>query len=193
MIDMSLLTQPVQELLKLNAPNAYRSLVVTGGYAPAKELLKSLSAASIFTKPVVRSDEAQSVLAGLWLWHDWLDESHTISQGIHTATGSYWHAILHRREGDFSNSKYWYAKAASHPVRKAIAPKAAEVVRSSKVAQHVSAVLLGGWDPDALVDLVEEASGVKDDPKVETLIALQRAEWDTLFEMNITAATKRRA
>jgi len=191
MIDTSALSQPVQELLKLNAQNAYKKLVVTDGFAPAREILKSLSAASIFCKPVARSDEAQAALAGLWLWHDCLDESHTISQGIHTATGSYWHAILHRREGDFSNSKYWYAKAASHPVRKAMAPKAAEIVRSSKVAQHVSAVLLGGFDPDALVDLAEEASHVKDDPKLETLIALQRAEWETLFELNVNAATKR--
>src|SRR6187402_2363611 len=52
-------------------------------------------------------DMARACLAGLWLYHDFLGESHEISQDIHTPTGSYWHGILHRREPDPSNSKYW--------------------------------------------------------------------------------------
>src|SRR5689334_664586 len=59
-----------------------------------------------------RSDLA----AGLWLYVDDLDRSHTISQGIHSPTGSLWHGIMHRREGDFSNSLYWMRRAESHPL-----------------------------------------------------------------------------
>src|SRR6516165_1333879 len=51
---------------------------------------------------------ASTCLAGLWLFHDFLDESHAISQDIDTIEGSYWHAILHRREPDYVNSKYWF-------------------------------------------------------------------------------------
>ena len=40
-------------------------------------------------------DMANACLAGLWLYHDFLDESHTISQDLPTAEGSYWHARLH--------------------------------------------------------------------------------------------------
>jgi hypothetical protein len=32
------------------------------------------------------------MLSGLWLWHDFLDRSHEISQAVHTASGSFWHA-----------------------------------------------------------------------------------------------------
>ena len=39
--------------------------------------------------------------AGIWLYVDDLDQSHRVSQTVHTPTGSYWHAIMHRREGDF--------------------------------------------------------------------------------------------
>lgn len=193
MIDSTLLSKAAQDLLALNADKAYRRLTVEGdGNAAARDTLRPLIPADVLAKPVVRSDEAQAVLSGLWLWHDWLDESHTISQGIHTATGSYWHAIMHRREGDFSNSKYWYAKCASHRVKKLIAPKAAEIVRASKAAQAVSAVLLGGFDPNALVDLAEDASRRPDDPAMETIIALQRVEWEMLFASSVAGAVGKR-
>src|SRR5262249_17485377 len=46
---------------------------------------------------------AMACLAGLWLYHDFLDESHAISQDLSSAEGSYWHAIMHRREPDYWN------------------------------------------------------------------------------------------
>jgi len=45
-----------------------------------------------------------------------LDRSHSISQDIGSAEGSFWHGIMHRREGDFGNSKYWFRQVGSHPV-----------------------------------------------------------------------------
>lgn len=57
--------------------------------------------------------------SGLLLLHGNLHESHEISQSIHSPVGSYWHGLMHRAEGDFWNSKYWYSKAgANHPVAK---------------------------------------------------------------------------
>jgi hypothetical protein len=45
--------------------------------------------------PVRDRDMANACLAGLWLYHDFLDESHTLSQAIDTPTGSYWHGVMH--------------------------------------------------------------------------------------------------
>src|SRR4028119_687385 len=53
--------------------------------------------------------------AGLLLLNDDLHASHEISQHIETPTGSYWHAIMHRREGDAFNSKYWWKRVGEHP------------------------------------------------------------------------------
>ena len=100
------------------------------------------------------SDYAE-VLAGLWLYVDDLDRSHTISQDIHTPTGSYWHAIMHRREGDFWNAKYWFRKVGNHPV-----------------------IGLVGYDPSEFVDACERDRG-ENSPE---LLELQRREWKALFE-----------
>jgi hypothetical protein len=112
------------------------------------------------------------MLAGLWLWHDCLDESHAISQRIASPTGSFWHAIMHRREGDFSNSKYWYARCRTHPALKAIAARAGEAV----------------MDPFAFVDLVESVHHKPADPSHAAAVKLQKLEWEVLFAACARAA-----
>ena len=59
---------------------------------------------------------ALACMAGLWLRHDFLDESHRISQDLENPSGSYWHGIMHRRELDFSNAKYWFRRVGMHRV-----------------------------------------------------------------------------
>jgi len=94
--------------------------------------------------------------AGLWLYVDELERSHEISQGMRNATGSFWHGIMHRREGDFSNSHYWFNCTGAHPA----------------MAQ------IPGYDPHEFIDRVAKARGKAD----EELAALQRLEWRALFE-----------
>src|SRR3972149_6073193 len=55
---------------------------------------------------VIDTNMANACLAAVWLYQDFLQESHNISQTIHTQTGSCWHGIMHRLEPDFYNSKY---------------------------------------------------------------------------------------
>src|SRR5277367_1162697 len=88
-----------RNLLKLDAAVAYQKLVVDGdGNPEAKDMLEMVSPDQLLSVPIRRPDNAKAMLAGLWLWHDWLDQSHEISQSLHSATGSFWHAIMHRRE-----------------------------------------------------------------------------------------------
>ena len=64
---------------------------------------------------------AEGCLAGLWLLYDFLDESHTISQSLDTLEGSYWHGIMHRREPDYENAKYWFRRVPVHPIHAELA------------------------------------------------------------------------
>src|SRR5581483_8797464 len=84
---------------------------------PMRPLLAALKLETMFApQPVRNRDMAAACLAGLWLYHDFLDESHTISQGLDNPTGSYWHGLMHRREPDYGNAKYWFRQLGRHPV-----------------------------------------------------------------------------
>ena len=69
---------------------------------------------------IVSRPDADLVKAALYLRLGCLEECHKIAQQIATPTGSYWHGIMHRHEGDISNSKYWHARVGRHPVLDAI-------------------------------------------------------------------------
>ena len=59
--------------------------------------------------------QMQLLRAGLLVWNDDIDAAHVIVQDMGNATGSFWHAIIHRREGDASNSQYWWRRTGEHP------------------------------------------------------------------------------
>ncbi len=132
----------------------------------------------------------QACLAAVWLLHDFLDDSHTLSQSIETADGSFWHGIMHRREGDFSNAKYWFRRVGVHPVFHPL-QQAARTLASQVAAPAADTILATGsnWDPFAFVDLCEQAArrGGADD----LLRSIQRAEWELLFDHCYAAAIGR--
>ena len=170
-------------------PQAYRKLVPDGpGLTQARDILESMRPADLIAGAVKDADEASAMLAGLWLWHDYLDESHRIAQQIETPTGSFWHAIMHRREGDFSNSKYWYARCTAHPALKVLAAQAGAVVHHLPADKRILKIVMSGWNPNGLVDLVEDVHDKPDDPRHETAVRLQMLEWRVLFESCTRAA-----
>ncbi len=112
------------------------------------------------------------LLAGLWLYADDLDRAHTLAQGDNTPTGSFWHAVVHRREGDFDNARYWYRKAGQHPAMNNIDLTGGGAGSGTDVAKY---------RPSELVDRVErgEAEHRGQQP---ALVSQQRKEWKALFE-----------
>lgn len=58
----------------------------------------------------------ETARAGLYLYFGFWSRAHEVAQEIHTAEGSYWHAILHRIEPDAWNAAYWVRRVGKHPV-----------------------------------------------------------------------------
>ena len=171
-----------RKLLRLD-PTAYSQLVPAGsGNAVAKDLLESTQPADLVAEKVVRPDDARAMLAALWLYFDWLDESHRISQDLPSSTGSFWHAIMHRREGDFSNSKYWYARCQNHTVLPALAANAARLVNHMPADKSLLRLIVPSWNPAAFVDLIEKVHDQPADPRHALAVALQKLEWQLLFD-----------
>jgi hypothetical protein len=184
------LSKPAREAIDVRSDAYVRLTPTGGGSTEAKALLARLRPDELLTVPVKRPEDARAMLAGIWLYHDWLDESHAISQELHSPTGSFWHAIMHRREGDFSNAKYWYARCRRHPALGAIAAhgRAVDGLAGRDTLQRL---VRDEWDPDGFVDVVEAIHHKPDDPLYGAAVRLQHVEWNVLFAHCAAAAAGR--
>jgi len=141
--------------------------------------LASLSIERLFEgHGIANADMARCCLAGLWLLHDFLDESHAISQAITSAEGSYWHAIMHRREPDAGNAKYWFRRVGKHPVMARLAVAAADVGYGDANEPWSSARFIDGCEAER--DSLSE--------RELSLRLVQQREWRLLFEWCWTRA-----
>lgn len=125
-------------------------------------------------------------LAGLWLRYDFFDESHSISQEINSSTGSFWHGILHRREPDYGNAKYWFRHVGRHPTFASLREDARALAAESSSAETDFLKEKSQWDPFAFVDFVAET--VRQQKNEQLCREIQRREWELLFDFSYRAA-----
>ncbi len=124
-------------------------------------------------KPV--ADPAMvSLLRGALLYAvDALDSAHRIFQEEKSDLGSYWHGVMHRREADFDNARYWFRRAGRQPFFDKL--HLATTEHSALIARQVS------WDPYLFTGECEQARfGAVE--KVAELAKIQRSEFDVIFD-----------
>lgn len=127
--------------------------------------------------PIQPQGAKKACWSALLLWVDELEPSHEVSQAMPGREGSYWHGIMHRREPDYSNAKYWFRKVGSHPIHADLA----QWVRASITCEEVTDRLdLKNWSPDRFVDLCEDYAASQGEAQ-DALKAIAAAEWYLLF------------
>lgn len=168
----------MSSLLSIDLPPTVTDLVTQQAFdqytvsGPAQELeqsLRGMSVEDLFPSGFDDQELAECCLSGLWLLHNFLDQSHEISQQVHSREGSFWHGIMHRLEGDFGNSKYWYRKVGDHQVFGAMPGG-------------------GRWAPNDFVDQCESAPSAGPSA-VQAVQQTAVSEWKALFEYCFTNAT----
>ncbi len=147
---------------------------------PKEPLLWSLSdefrslddAAVTGGHPVVDARQFTLARGAILYALDELDAAHRIFQEEASSIGSYWHGMMHRREGDFENARYWFRRAGRLTQFGAM-QEAARGASPTMARQDT-------WDPYLFTGLCEQARFGDRDVMPECR-ALQRAEFETLL------------
>jgi hypothetical protein len=113
------------------------------------------------------------VRGGLLYALDALEPAHVIFQEAHGDLGSYWHGMMHRREADFDNARYWFRRAGVLPFFDRLHSAASEV--SPDMARQ------SNWDPYLFTGQCEQARHGAEE-LVGEMRNLQRIEFDAIFD-----------
>ncbi len=122
--------------------------------------------------------------AAALLWHDHHEPAHALVQDDPCRESSFLHAILHRREPDAGNAKYWFHRVGPHPAFPVIAARV-RVLPAGAALTLLQEKLTpsGAWDPFAFVDGCERARRRGgDDPQNIFLRQAQQTEFEVLLE-----------
>ena len=150
------------------------------GTASGSELDRKLS--NFFTTEKV-SALAQPLLRGAaLLWHDHLDASHSVSQEIESREGSWLHGIMHRREPDYGNAKYWFRRVGRHEAFPKLAEQVAALQSLDAAPELTGLIEKGEWAPFVFVDLCAGAEQAKDASLTAILKQVQAIEFDVLIQ-----------
>jgi len=152
------------------------------GVQPQKLLEESLE--QLWADSKLASERRDLVLALVLLWHDHLDASHLIAQAVENRDGSFVHGIMHRREADYGNAKYWFHRVGVHVAFPAISARAIMCLEAKGENRWRDRLLPKGmWDPFAFVDACQaDARTPNSGSDQELLRDLQRIEMESLLE-----------
>ncbi len=141
-----------------------REAALAGEIRDAKNLFENLP------DPV---GNGEMVRAALLYGLDEPDAAHRIVQAEDGDLAAYWHGMIHRREPDFENARYWFRRAGRLPcfgeLQRKVAVYSADAARQSN------------WDPYLFTGLCEQHR-FGDDALTGELLRMQQDEFEVLFD-----------
>ncbi|MCY3739660.1 MAG: hypothetical protein OXH00_01430 [Candidatus Poribacteria bacterium] len=178
-------TPAIAEVIeKLETGNPLPTLVPQKAWnTELTDALESASLDELFQgESLKNSTFGDAIKSGLLLWNDALDESHNISQELSNQTGSYWHGIMHRREPDYSNAKYWFGRVGTHPIFPQLRERALAILNEvsspsdalTYIAQTIEAE--ENWDTSQFIDWCQAAENGSDADVTRFLQQVQAEE-----------------
>ena len=118
--------------------------------------------------------QAFAVVRGALLYAlDDLGGCHEFFQNTASDLVGYWHGMMHRREADFDNARYWFRRAGSLPFFDNLHRQTAEI--SSNMTKQFS------WDPYLFTGRCEQHR-FGEDSETRELVRLQQVEFEVVFD-----------
>jgi hypothetical protein len=174
--------------LRSMAPNDFQKLLTTPGPpelgpSPRPDVLSIAELNAELARLLEKTElpEASHLLtrAIVFLWHDHLEEAHSISQEIETKDGSYVHGIIHRREPDYGNARYWFNRVGFHDCFTTLATRARAIATAELQRRLIKSK---AWDPFGFIDACETATKKKVPEEIHALRAIQGEELRLLLQ-----------
>ena len=128
------------------------------------------------------------ITAMLWLRIGVIDPPHEIVQSETTPLASYLHGVVHRLEGDYWNSKYWFRQVRDSQLLQSLSHSMEEKLRESNLFSFAADLKImqgSSFVPSEFVSTCEQQSQqtMQDVEIAASLEHLGWAEWASLWDL----------
>lgn len=124
----------------------------------------------------------RALQALILLWHDHWEAAHERVQESQTPDGWLVHALVHRREPDPWNAKYWWRRTGSHRALRTLSQRTRPWFRQSGLESWSERLIREGvWNPFEFVDLIGAVLAAGDPALIRHARALQQIEFETVL------------